>query len=153
MLWDELHGAELFSKLNLRFGYHQIKMHRGNISKTTFRTHEVHYEFLVIPFWLTNAPSTFQRLMTKMFRPYLRRFVMVFFDDILIYSKILQEHLQYLGTIMLILKSYQSYAKTSKCIFGSKKVEYLWHIISKESIKANRQKIVTMQGWPIPTNL
>ncbi|KAM0014322.1 putative nucleotidyltransferase, Ribonuclease H [Helianthus debilis subsp. tardiflorus] len=152
-LFDELHAAHYFSKLDLLAGYHQIRLATEDTMKTAFRTHDGHYEFLVMPFGLTNAPSTFQRLMNDVFRPFLRRFILVFFNDILIYSKTWDEHLQHLRITLELLRTHQLVAKLSKCTFGQTRVVYLGHIISSQGVAVDPDKISTIQQWPAPKNV
>lgn len=116
-LFDQLQGAQVFSKIDLRSGYHQLKVKTKNIKKTTFRTHYGHYEFLVMPFGITNAPTAFMDLMNRVFKPYLDEFVIVFIDDILIYAKSPEAYEQHLRTVLQTLCDHKLYAKLKKCEF------------------------------------
>lgn len=150
---DELQGATIVSKLDLKSGYHQIRVKNSDVEKTSFKNHEGHYEFLVMPFGLTNAPSTFQSVMNDIFRPYLQRFVLVFFDDILVYRLDLKTHLHHLEAVLQILQQHQFYANEQKCSFRNSKVSYLGHVISGEGVYANADKVAAMVKWPHPKNV
>lgn len=127
-----------------------MRVAKEDIGKTAFRTHDVHYEFLVMPFGLTNAPSTFQSLTNNVFRAFLRKLVLIFFDDTLIYSKKGEEHLLHLRQVFEILRKYQLYAKRSKYKFGSQKVEYLGHVITINGIAVDPKKVNAIVEWPLP---
>jgi hypothetical protein len=147
-LLDELHGAIYFTKNDLPSGYHQIKMREKDISKVAFRCHYVHYEFLVMPFGLTNAPATFQSCMNHVFNKQLRKHLLVFFDDLLIYSKTWEEHLRHVDQILSIMEEQSLYAKESKCDFGMTEVLYLGHIIGAEGVQVHQEKITAIREWP-----
>ena len=140
-MFDQLKGASVFSKIDLRSGYHQLRIKDVDVHKTTFRTRYGHYEFLVMPFGLTNAPTTFMDLMNRVFRPYVDQFVMVFIYDILVYSKDQEDHDTHLWVVLETLRKEQLYAKLSKCEFWLREVSFLGHIVSERRIRVDPKKI------------
>ena len=146
-LFDQLKVAGVFSKIDLQLRYYQLRVKDVNVSKTTFRTRYGHYEFLVMPFRLTNAPTTFMNLMNRVFRPYLDQFVVVFIDDILVYSRDEHEHEQHLKLVLQPLREKRLYAKLRKCDFLLKEVSFLGHIVSTEGIRVDLAKIEAVVNW------
>ncbi|XP_042059685.1 uncharacterized protein LOC121804234 [Salvia splendens] len=140
-LFDQLKGASIFSKIDLRSGYHQLKIRSEDVPKTAFRTRYGHYEFVVMPFGLTNAPAVFMDLMNRIFHPYLDKFVLVFIDDVLIYSRNRSEHAEHLRTILETLRTERLYAKFSKCEFWLNEVNFLGHIVTAEGIRVDPAKV------------
>ena len=131
-LLDRLQGAKLFTKIDLRSGYHQIRVHPSDVHKTAFRTWYGHYEFLVLPFGLTNAPATFMHLMHSIFREQLDEFIVIFLDDILVYSWDLSSHVAHVRKTFEILRQHSLFAKVSKCEFFRSSVHYLGHFVSEQ---------------------
>ncbi|GJT70127.1 putative reverse transcriptase domain-containing protein [Tanacetum coccineum] len=149
-LFDQLQGSSIYSKIDLRSGYHQLRVREQDIPKTAFRTRYGHYEFQVMPFGLTNAPAVFMDLMNRVCKPYLDKFVIVFIDDILIYSKNEKEHEEHLKAILELLKKEQLYAKFSKCEFWIPKVQFLGHVIDSRGIHVDPAKIESIKDWASP---
>ena len=152
-LFDRLQGAKYFSKIDLRSGYHQIRIADEDVPKTAFRTRYGHFEFLVLPFGLTNAPGTFMHLMHQAFRPFLDEFALVFLDDILIYSKTLEEHEKHVRQVLEVLRKEKLYAKESKCEFFKTEVEFLGHIVGRDGVRMMEDKVKAVADWPEPKNV
>jgi hypothetical protein len=152
-LFDQLQGSQMFSKIDLRSGYHQLKVKEEDIQKTAFRTRYGHYEFLVMPFGLTNAPAAFMDMMNRIFRELVDRCVVVFIDDILIYSKSREEHEEHLATVLSILRKQKLFAKFKKCAFWLESVAFLGHVITKEGISVDPSKVEAVVNWARPMNV
>ena len=150
-LFDQLQGVIHFSKIDLRSGYHQLKVRDSDISKTSFKTRYGHYEFVVMSFGLTNAPATFMDLMNSVFKQYLDLFVIVFIYDILIYSRSEEEHASHLRVVLQTLKDRQLFTKFSKCEFWLQSLAFLVHIVSSEGIRVDSRKIEAMKQCSRPT--
>nr|GEY83895.1 putative reverse transcriptase domain-containing protein [Tanacetum cinerariifolium] len=149
-LFDQLQGSSVYSKIDLRSGYHQLRVREEDIPKTAFRTPYGHYEFQVMPFDLTNAPAVFIDLMNRVCKPYLDKFVIIFIDDILIYSKNKEEHEEHLKLILELLKKEELYAKFSKCEFWIPKIQFLGHVIDSQGIHVDPAKIEYIKDWASP---
>jgi hypothetical protein len=153
VLFDQLVGAKVFSKIDLRSLYHQIKIRANDISKTTLSTRYGLYEYLVMSFGLTNAPAFFMYLMNSVFMPELDKFVVVFIDDILVYSKNEAEHTKHLHTVLLRLSDHQLYAKLSKFDFWLREIKFLGHTISQDGISVDPEKVQEVMNWKPPTTV
>ncbi|GKD19973.1 putative reverse transcriptase domain-containing protein [Tanacetum coccineum] len=149
-LFDQLQGSQFFSKIDLRSGYHQLRVHEDDIPKTAFRTRYGYFEFTVMPFGLTNAPAIFMDLMNRVCRLYLDKFMIVFIDDILIYSKTQEEHVEHLRLVLELLKKEKLYAKFSKWEFWLREVQFLGHVINGNGIHVDPSKIEAVKNWKAP---
>jgi hypothetical protein len=152
-LFDQLRGAHIFSKIDLRSGYYQVRIKEEDIRKTTFRMRYKHYKFTVIPFELSSAPFIFMCFMNGVFKNYLDKFVLVFMDDILIYSKSEEENEKHLRMVLQVLRDNHLYVELSKCSFYQRQIHYLGHIISKEGVVLDLENIKAIDEWTTLRNV
>ena len=146
-MFDQLRGAIVFSKIDLRFGYHQLKVHESDIPKTAFQTRYAYYEVLVMSFGLTNTPAAFMDLMNRVFEEYLDKFIIIFIDYILVYSHTMEEHELHLKIALVKLREKKHYAKFSKYKFWLGKVIFLGHVVSEEGISVDQLKVEAVSQW------
>ena len=152
-LFDQLRGARVYSKIDLRTSYHKLRVREAYIPKTAFRTRYGHFEFTVMPFGLTNAPAAFMGLMNRVFQPNLDQFVVVFVDDILIYSQSEVEHEDHLRIVLQLLRDHQLYAKFSKCEFWLTEVGFLGHVVSASGVSVDLEKVEVVMSWERPKSV
>ena len=152
-MFDQLRGARVYSKIDLRTGYHQLRVRETDIPKTAFRTRYGHFEFTVMPFGLTNVPTTFMDLMHRVFQPYLDQFVVVFVDDILIYSQSEWDHEYHLRIVLQLLRDHQLYAKFSKCEFWLTEVRFLGHLVYGSGVSVDPERFETVMSWERPKSV
>ena len=149
-LFDQLRGARVYSKIDLRNGYHQLRVREPDIPKTVFRMRYGHFEFTVMPFGLTNAPAVFMDLMHRVFQPYLDQFFVVFVDEILIDFQSKEEHEDHLRVVLQFLRDHQLYAKFGKCEFWLTEVKFLGHVVSASGVSIDLKKVEAVMSWERP---
>ncbi|CAI7769555.1 unnamed protein product, partial [Closterium sp. NIES-54] len=152
-LFDRLQGAQWFSALDLAQGYHQLRITEEDVPKTAFRTPFGHFQWRVLSFGLTNAPASFQRAMNDVFREAIGQFVLVYLDDILVYSKTEEEHTQHLKWVLGKLREHKFFARLWKCHFYKRELEYLGHLVGNDGLKVDPKKVAAVQQWPVPQDV
>lgn len=152
-LLDQLQGSVVFSSLDLASGYHQIRITDEDVPKTAFRTPMGHYQFRVLCFGLTNAPSTFQAVMNRLLEPFIGKFALVYMDDVLIYSKSSADHAEHVSLVLQKLREHRLFANRSKCEFCKTEISFLGHVVFSQGLKVDPRKVSTVQNWPAPSDV